>query len=88
LAFEGFLIEHLQQVGDMIVLPHRVLARGFESQKYVAREKRLPKYYSLASIFVSGVVTGQGARDALAGAVFHQLLFSSGLRVCDEPTEF
>jgi hypothetical protein len=80
-----FLVEHLQQVRDVIILAHTISLAGCNLQEDIAGKQRLPKHDRLAAIFVCRIVTRQRRGNILPHAIFDQLLLSSRFRVGHEP---
>jgi hypothetical protein len=85
LPLKRFLIEHLQQVRHVIVLPHRIRLSSRKLQKNISGEQWLLKGDRFAAIFVRGFIARQRRGNALPRAIFDQLLLSSRFRVGHEP---
>ena len=87
LPLEGFLIEDVEEIRHVVVLPNGIFLRRFEPQENVAGKKRLAEHDRLTAIFVRRIIARQRGRDLLAIAILNEFLFPPRLCVCHEPTQ-
>jgi hypothetical protein len=71
----------------VIIVADRIFQPRFELEKYVPREQRFAEDHCLAAVFVNRVVTGQGGRYAVAGAILHEFLLSTRTGMGNKPTD-
>ncbi len=88
LPAKRFLIEHLEEIGDMVVLARRILLSGFKLKKDVTRKERFLEHNGLAPVFVGGIIAGKSRGDAMSLAVLDKLLLPSRSGMGYEPTQF
>lgn len=88
LRAKGFLVEDVEQIGDVIVLADGPFLLRQQLEEDVAGKQRFAKHDRLAAILVGRIVAGQRGGETLALAVLDQLLFATGFGMGDEPQEF
>jgi hypothetical protein len=82
-----FLIEHVEEIGDMIVLADGILLSGFKLKKDITGEERLLEHDRLATILMRGLVARKCRCDAASLAVLGKLFLPSRSGMGHKPTQ-
>ena len=88
LPAKRFLIEHVEEIGDQVVLADGILLSGFKLEKDITGEERLLEHDRLAAILVRGLVARERRCDAVSPAVLDELFLPSRSGMGHEPTQF
>jgi len=88
LPAKRFLIEHVEKIGDMVVLADRILLSGLKLKKDITGEERLLEHDRLAAILMRGLVARERRCDAVSLAVLDKLFLPSRSGMGHEPTQF
>ena len=87
LPAKRFLIEHVEEIGDMVVLADSILLSGFKLKKDITGEERLLEHDRLAAILMRGLVARERRCDAVSLAVLDKLFLPSRSGMGHEPTQ-
>jgi hypothetical protein len=88
LLLKDFLIEHIEEVGDMVALADSILLSGLELKKNITGEERLLEHDRLAAVLMRRHAARQRHRDAVPPAIRRKLFLPSRFGVGHEPTHF
>lgn len=88
LPTKGFLVKHIQEIGDMVILADRILVSGFKLKKDITGEERLLEHDRLVAILVRGLVARERRCDAMLLAILDKLFLPARSGMGHEPTQF